>query len=93
MAEKDEPRRLQTESIEHRIGEAIIAGILRPAQARAAATTGPVLDYNQQDGNYDQKGGGSHTQGNGNYNQALSALALLEDLGREILQIVKVIRE
>jgi hypothetical protein len=93
MAERDEPRRLQTESIEQRIGEAIIEGILRPAQARAAATTSPNLDYNQADGNYDQKGGGNHNQGNGNYNQALSALALLEDLGREILQIVKVIRE
>ena len=90
MAGKDERNRLQTESIEQRIGQAIIDGILRPAEARAAATTGPVLDYNQGDGNYTQRGGGNHNQNSGNYNQALSAI---EDLGREILQIVKVIRE
>jgi hypothetical protein len=91
MAGKDERNRLQTESIEQRIGQAIIAGILRPAEARAVATTGPVLDYDQGDGNYTQTGGGNHKQNSGNYDQALSAT--FEDLGREILQIVKVIRE
>jgi hypothetical protein len=96
MAEKDdrkESRRLHTESIEERIGQAIIDGILRPAQARvAAAPGGPNLDYTQGDGNYNQTGGGNHNQGLGNYTQALSGI-LLEDLGREILEIVKVIRE
>ena len=91
MAGKDEPSRLQTESIEQRIGQAIIDGILRPAEARAAATTGPVLDYDQGNGDYTQTGGGNHKQGSGNYDQALSGT--FEDLGREILQIVKVIRE
>ena len=91
MAGKDEPSRLQTESIEQRIGQAIIHGILRPAEARAAATTGPVLDYDQGNGDYTQTGGGNHKQGSGNYDQALSGT--FEDLGREILQIVKVIRE
>jgi hypothetical protein len=91
MAGKDEPSRLQTESIEQRIGQAIIHGILRPAEARAAATTGPVLDYDQGNGDYTQTGGGNHKQGSGNYDQALSGT--FEDLGREILQIVKVTRE
>ena len=91
MAGKDERNRLQTESIEQRIGQAIIDGILRPAEARAAATTGPVLDYDQGNGDYTQTGGGNHKQGSGNYDQALSGT--FEDLGREILQIVKVIRE
>lgn len=96
MAEKDEPResrRLQTESIEQRIGQAIIDRILSPVQARvAAAPGGPNLDYDQGDGNYNQSGGGNHKQNSGNYTQALSGI-LLEDLGRELLQIVKVIRE
>ena len=50
MAGKDEPSRLQTESIEQRIGQAIIDGILRPAEVRAAAKTGPVLNYDQGNG-------------------------------------------
>jgi hypothetical protein len=81
---------LETESIEQRklIGRAIIDGILTPAQINLVSA-GPVIDYKQGTGNYNQRGGGTHTQAGGDYDQALSAV---ERVGDQILEIVKVLR-
>jgi hypothetical protein len=83
-------KRLKTESIEGRklIGQAIIDGLLTPSAVMVAART----DYNQNGGNYTQRGGGDHRQGgNGDYNQAASRVNLQDIVS--IISQAGVIRE
>jgi hypothetical protein len=84
-------KRLKTLSIEGRrlIGQAIIDGLLTPSAVIAVAAT---KDYNQNGGNYTQRGSGDHVQvGNGDYNQAAS-ISNLQDIV-SIIRQAGVIRE
>ena len=50
------------------IGQAIIGGLLFPAEGKLETTT----TYNQVKGGYWQGAGGTHTQGEGDYHQAVN---------------------
>src|SRR3954451_10207987 len=87
MADKssgNDAKHLETLSVEHRkvIGQAIIDGLLMPAQVSFGASV--AQDYNQGTGNYNQKCG-DHKQGPGDYTQAC-ALPYPADLVTNVIR-------
>ncbi|MFC9767997.1 hypothetical protein [Rhodococcus jostii] len=83
-------KRLETRSTERRklIGQAIIDGILTPADA-ALIPIGSDPDYNQSAGDYNQSTGGDHAQGGGDYNQSARFINVRDQVINPVIKTVR----